>query len=264
MTTPQKASFVTIRRQFEFRTIEIGRWVTEAEKDRAALKFHQALCDLMDVLGGPESLVSLRQTLGLQYGIGGRPGVAAHYIPATRQLALAKNAGAGSLAHEWFHAFDHYMGSRMFQKPSKGLFASTGWLDSVPLKSHPLNGLLADCFKAVMLNPSGTEPSELFHKSRQADQAMGVLYYARPEEMCARAFEAFVEDARPMSSFLVRGSRHSEEAKTGLYPQGDQRTRINQVFERYFNTLGRALHREASDSSTDRSLTQARTGSGVA
>jgi hypothetical protein len=240
----QPANFATIRRRFEFRSIEIGRWVSEPEKDRAAVRFQQALNDLMEVLGGPEHLISLRHTLGLQYGIGGRPGVAAHYIPATRQLALAKNAGAGSLAHEWFHAFDHYMGNRMFQKPEKGLFASKGWLESAPLKAHPLNGLLADCFKAVMLNDNGTEPSDLFRHSRKADQAMGVLYYARPEEMCARAFEAFIEDARPMSNFLVRGSRHSDEAKAGLYPQGQQRSAINSAFQRYFQALGGALYRE--------------------
>jgi hypothetical protein len=247
MNAQSPPGFAMIRRRFEFRSIEIGRWVTEPEKDRAAVRFQQALNDLMEVLSGPEHLISLRQTLGLQYGIGGRPGVAAHYIPATRQLALAKNAGAGSLAHEWFHAFDHYMGSRMFTKPGKGLFASTGWLDSVPLKSHPLNGLLAECFKAIMLNQNGTEPSELFLKSRKADQTMGVLYYARPEEMCARAFEAYVEDARPMSSFLVRGSRHSDEAKAGLYPQGEQRFTINTAFQSYFQALGKALYRELAD-----------------
>lgn len=247
MSSLMITSFLTVRRQFGFRSIEIGRWVSEPEKDRAAIKFQQALNDLMTVLAGPEHLISLRQTLGLQYGIGGRPGVAAHYIPATRQLALAKNAGAGSLAHEWFHAFDHYMGSRMFDKSGKGLFASTGWLDSTPLKPHPLNGLLADCFKAVMLNQNGTNPSELFQQSRKADQSMGVLYYARPEEMCARAFEAYIEDARPMSSFLVRGSRHSDEAKAGLYPQGEQRFTINTAFQRYFSGLGKALYRELAD-----------------
>lgn len=240
----QPANFATIRRRFEFRSIEIGRWVSESERDRAAVRFQQALVDLMTALNGPEHLISLRQTLGLQYGIGGQPGVAAHYLPSTRQLALAKNAGAGSLAHEWFHAFDHYMGSRMFRNPGKGLFASRGWLESTPLKSHPLNGLLADCFKAVMLNTNGTEPSELFDQSRRADKSMGVLYYAKPEEMCARAFEAFIEDARPMSNFLVRGSRHSNEAKAGLYPQGEQRSAINMAFQRYFRSLGGALYRE--------------------
>ena len=104
-----------IRRQFDFRSIEIGRWVTNEERDRAAALFHDALCDLMLILQGTETLISLRGTLALQYGTGGRPGVSAHYDPSQRSFALAKNAGPGSIAHEWFHAFDHYIAPKCFQ-----------------------------------------------------------------------------------------------------------------------------------------------------
>jgi hypothetical protein len=92
--------FVHIRRRFDFCSIEIGRWVTRPERERAAGLFFDALCDLMLILQGPEPLISLRGTLSLQYGIGGRPGVSAHYNPATRCFSLAKNAGPGSIAHE--------------------------------------------------------------------------------------------------------------------------------------------------------------------
>jgi hypothetical protein len=203
----------------------------------------------MSVLQGPELLISLRGTLGLQYGKGGRPGVAAHYVPATRQLSLAKNAGAGSLAHEWFHAFDHYMGEKMFQHVSPSHFASASWLNSSQIQlsrnkePHPLSLLLAECFRVIMLSEEGEEPSDMFHASRLADQKLKILYYTKPEEMSARAFEAFVEDTKPNSSFLVKGSRYSEEAKMGLYPQGEQRQRINQAFGNYFSLLGRALMR---------------------
>ncbi|RCX00436.1 CLCA_X family protein [Marinomonas foliarum] len=240
-------NFVMIRRQFDFRGIEMGRWVTPEERDRAAVNFYRALEDLMFVLQGPELLISLRGTLGLQYGKGGRPGVAAHYVPATRQLSLAKNAGAGSLAHEWFHAFDHYMGEKMFQHVSTSHFASACWLNSAQLQlsrnkqPHPLSLLLAECFKAIMLNEQGDEPSDMCQISRLTDQKLKVIYYAKPEEMAARAFEAFVEDTKPTSTFLVKGSRHSEEAKMGLYPQGEQRLRINQAFQNYFSLLGHAL-----------------------
>ncbi|MBS3805839.1 MAG: hypothetical protein KGY54_14935 [Oleiphilaceae bacterium] len=243
----QNVSFVTVRRQFEFRSIEVGRWVSEPERDRAAMRFYQALNDLMAVLRGPESLISLRQTLGLQFGIGGRPGVAAHYIPATRQLALAKNAGAGSLAHEWFHAFDHYMGDKAFPQASRHQFASSAWLDSKTMKPHTLNELLATCLKTVLLSEDGAAPSELFRNSSRADKALGTLYYARPEELCARAFEAFVEDALPGSHFLVRGTRHSRDAKEGLYPSGEHRQTINQAFSQYFASLGGALYRQQGD-----------------
>jgi len=237
-------SFVTVRRQFDFRTIEVGRWVAPAERDRAAYRFYYALNDLMAVLQGPEHLISLRNTLGLQYGIGGRPGVAAHYLPATRQLALAKNAGAGSLAHEWFHAFDHYMGGKAFRHAGPFQFASSAWLEGALQKPHPLNNRLTDCLKAILLTDDGTGPSPLFDCSQKADARLGVLYYARPEEVCARAFEAFVEDSQPDNRFLVDGTVYSDEAQAGLYPQGRQRQLINDAFQAYFASLGEALYRE--------------------
>lgn len=67
-----------------------------------------------------------------------------------------------------------------------------------------------------------------------------------PEELCARAFEAFVQDAACKNEFLVNGTRESEEARVGLYPQGAQRERINRAFQDYFSNLGRALQRKAS------------------
>lgn len=248
MSAPQASlNFAKIRRQFDFRGIEIGRWVTPEERDLAAMNFHQALEDLMFVLQGPEHLISLRGTLGLQYGKGGRPGVAAHYMPATRQLSLAKNAGAGSLAHEWFHAYDHYMGDKMFHFASSSSFASSNWLQepaSSNIKSHLLNTLLGDCFKSILLSPDGNDTSELFQASKRIDEKHNIFYYSKPEEMCARAFEAFIEDAKPASRFLVKGSKYSEEAKVGLYPKGEQRERINQAFKDYFALLGRALNKE--------------------
>ena len=124
------------------------------------------------------------------------------------------------------------------------MFASSAWLDSIQRKPHPLNDLLGECFQAILLNEEGTQPSELFQASRQADKKLKVLYYARPEELCARAFEAFVEDREPHNQFLVNGTIHSDEARSGLYPLGNQRERINAAFDAYFQALGEALYRQ--------------------
>ena len=234
-------TFLDVRRRFQFRSIELGRWVTEPEKQRSASLFYDALCDLMTILGGTESLVSLRGTLALQYGIGGRPGVSAHYTPATRSFSLAKNAGPGSIAHEWFHAFDHYIGEKLFGEAERGQFASKLWLGRDDAIRHPLNDRLQACFKAVLLDEDGAEPSVLFRCSIKADKAAGIQYFSLPEELCARAFEAFVQDADVKNAFLVSGTRESEEAKLGLYPVGAQRERVNRAFHRYYTSLGRAL-----------------------
>lgn len=95
-------SFADLVKIFGFQSIRVGRWVTAAEQQLAANLFFDALADLQLLLQVPLSVISLNQTLALTFGIGGRAGSCAHYQPQGRILALAKNAGGGSLAHEWF------------------------------------------------------------------------------------------------------------------------------------------------------------------
>lgn len=241
----QEIDFVELRRRFDFRSIELGRWVTEKERRRAAGLFYDALCDLMLILQGPEMLVSLRGTLALQYGTGGRPGVSAHYDPSRRAFALAKNAGPGSIAHEWFHALDHYLADKVFSDAPAGLFASSAWLEDATPVVHPLNDRWFGLMKAILLDESGREPSQLFRCSAQVDKQLNTHYYSRPEEVCARAFEAYVQDAAVKNHFLVKGTRESPEAQKGLYPRDQDRLRINQAFTEYFHRLGAALSRQA-------------------
>ena len=110
-------SFQDIRRLFGFQSITVGRWVTAAEQQIAANLFFDALYDLIDILQINERVVSLNGSLSLAFGTGGQKHANAHYHPAKRQLALAKNAGGGALAHEWFHAFDHYISQRFLSAP---------------------------------------------------------------------------------------------------------------------------------------------------
>ena len=243
MLVTDTLTFADVRRRFGFKSIEIGRWVKPEERDRAAIAFNNALTDLMLTLQGPETLISLRETLGLQFGIGGRPGVSAHYIPNTRQLALAKNAGAGSLAHEWFHAFDHYIAPKAFHDVSRHHFGSCLFGKHGEPNEHPLNQRLFDCYYSILAVGDDHGPNPLVEASLKADRQHGTRYYAMPEELCARAFEAFVEDSGPVNRFLVRGTLGSAEAKAGLYPQGQQRRVINEAFERYFAGLGGALQK---------------------
>ncbi len=242
--------FASLRRRFGFRSISLGSWVRPHERDRAAAAFHGAFGDLMQVLNGPETLISLRGSLSLCYGTGGRPGVAAHYSPASRSLALAKRAGAGSLAHEWFHALDHYLADRLFQDAPTGMFASRAWLQDATPVVHPLNDRLLACLRAIFLTPDAMHPSPLVRAATRTDRTLGQYYFSLPEELCARAFEAFVQDAARGSSFLVRGTRATAEAAAGLYPQGRQREHINAAFAHYFHGLGQALQRAAAASTT--------------
>jgi len=95
-------SFHDIRKLFNFSTITLGRWVTPDEQQIAANLIFDALYDLSTILNVNEQVLSLNGSLSLAFGSGGQKHSSAHYNSAKRQLALAKNAGAGALAHEWF------------------------------------------------------------------------------------------------------------------------------------------------------------------
>lgn len=234
-------SFRDIVKIFGFKTATVGAWVTPQEQQIAANLFFDALCDLMSILQVSEQVISLKGTLSISFGSGGQKHSSAHYNSTTKTLALAKNAGAGSLAHEYFHAFDHFISRRFLDSATAKDFASALWLKQHDVIAHPINSLLESCYQHIFLKQNSSNPSELFMNSVKADQALGCYYYAMPEEVAARAFESFVESQSIKNAFLVNGSLKSAEAELGIYPCDEQRRIISEHFFRYFSTLGQAL-----------------------
>ena len=100
-------NFVDILNVFGFASANVGKWVTSQEQQLAANLIFDGFCDLQDILQVPPQVISLNGSLSLAFGTGGQKNTCAHYNSQTKTLALAKNAGGGALAHEWFHAFDH-------------------------------------------------------------------------------------------------------------------------------------------------------------
>ena len=235
-------SFADLVKIFGFNSIHIGRWVTVDEQQQAANLFFDALCDLQLLLKVPAQVISLNGSLALTYGIGGQPGVCAHYQPKGRILALAKNAGGGSLAHEWFHAFDHYISSKMFHTPPHASrFASRCWLNQVELRPHAFNLILEQSFRKLFLSADGQTESSYFAHCRKLDSQFGQLYLALPEEMAARAFEHMLQRQSVKNSFLVSGTLQSQLARQGAYPDEQLSDALSRLCLSYFHVLGKAL-----------------------
>ena len=55
-------------------------------------------------------------TLAIAFGARGSGNAAAHYEPLRTVINLTKMHGAGSLAHEWWHGLDDYLGTKMGTK----------------------------------------------------------------------------------------------------------------------------------------------------
>jgi len=97
---------------FGFRGVEFGNWVGQGAngKERQGMlnQAYDALLDLADIVGIPPKAISLNGSMGLAFGSRGSGKAAAHFEPDNLVINLTKTKGAGSLAHEWFHALDNY------------------------------------------------------------------------------------------------------------------------------------------------------------
>lgn len=97
---------------FGFRGVEFGNWVKQGKggKERQGMlnDAFDALMDLANVLQIPPKAISLEGRLGIGFGSRGSGSASAHFEPDMTVINLTKTKGAGSLAHEWFHALDNY------------------------------------------------------------------------------------------------------------------------------------------------------------
>ena len=234
-------SFHDIVKLFGFRTATIGKWVSKQEQQLAANLFFDALCDLMDILNVPERVISLNGNLSLAFGSGGNKHSSAHYESNSKTLALAKNAGGGALAHEWMHAFDHYICDKLFTHSKQDEFASVVWLTDRTMRPHLLNEKLDQSFTTIFLSEDSRSASDYVQRSALVDQHLDNFYYAQPQELLARAFEACIQDHPVKNAFLVQGTKQSPEAKLGIYPQAKLRQSISLKLLDYFCHLGQAI-----------------------
>lgn len=95
---------------FGFRAVEFGNWNNQAERQEVMNHAYDAMLDLADILNVDPLAMSLGSDLALAFGARGQglTGAKAHYETGYAVINLTKMKGAGSLAHEWFHALDHY------------------------------------------------------------------------------------------------------------------------------------------------------------
>ncbi|PKG55413.1 hypothetical protein CXF83_05910 [Shewanella sp. Choline-02u-19] len=242
----EQVSFVDVKEVFGLGHIRLGKWVENAERDKAANLIFDSLADLAFILKLPPKALGLRQTLNLAFGTGGQKGVQAHYAPDRRELALAKNAGAGALAHEFWHAFDHYIAPKSFHISSNRIsFASHSWIADVKPIKHPLNQRLERVFEVSMLSDDGEEGHDYVCRAIALDKQYGTQYFSKPTELMARAFESCIESYADISNpYLVDETLHSDLFDAGGYPTIEHRQQIFSVLIDYFEPLGEALGRE--------------------
>jgi protein-L-isoaspartate O-methyltransferase len=95
------------------RGVEFGHWEEGVRRQKLLDAAYDAMHDLARATGLKPNQVTLGGQLGVSFGArgtGGLKSASATYHPDYGTMNLTKPAGAGALAHEWFHALDHALG----------------------------------------------------------------------------------------------------------------------------------------------------------
>jgi hypothetical protein len=95
---------------FNFKATEFGHYMEDAKGREHLLRSTEGYSDLADLLEIPMDKVSLANQLSMAFGSRGRGRALGHYEPGFKVINLTKERGSlGILAHEWFHALDHFI-----------------------------------------------------------------------------------------------------------------------------------------------------------
>ena len=176
--------------------VEFGNWVEGDKRQEDLNRSATALLDLATALKLPPKALTLGSTLSLRFGSNGRGGknaALAHYEPLFKAINLTKKRGAGSLAHEWFHALDNYLGKQ-------GKTGQT-YLSEACFKARDLNRLkgegaeLQDAVVIAMakLVNAIRYDTDVLKRSESLDKGKSKAYWGTNVEMAARCFEAYVK-----------------------------------------------------------------------
>ena len=97
---------------FKIRGGEFGNYTNDKDRQANLNMAYEAFCDLADALEISREDIGLAGletgALGIAFGARGHGNALAHYEPG-REVINLLNFWAGSLAHEWGHAFDDFL-----------------------------------------------------------------------------------------------------------------------------------------------------------
>lgn len=215
---------------FGVRGGQFGNWVTGDERQQMLNASYDGFMDLAKTLNIEPKAIGLNGTLGIAFGARGSGWASAHYEPQEQVINLTKTRGAGSLAHEWWHALDHYM------KDGNNLLTR-----NIANNSTARHQELIEPIRNLV---SGIHQSELYTRSKTADAYRSESYFSTNVEMTARAFEGYVQHELSKNGikndFLVNIKAEQNWQKSleaYPYPKADELESFGKAYTAVFDTL---------------------------
>lgn len=237
---------------FGFRGVQFGNYVEGPRRQSELNDAYDSLIDMAELLSVPTKALSLNGELGLAFGARGKGGAKAHYEPVQVVINLTKGNGAGSLAHEWFHALDNYFGTYDVHGDVSGKRSSEFITDRRRPRyefsngkrqeiTHPVRQEVYDAFKSAV---NKVTSSGMMERAALLDGGRSKAYWTTKLEMSARAFERYLLDKAQSkgitNDYLVNLRKADEHAnpETYAYPtEAELNSGVRQAFDHLFQTI---------------------------
>jgi len=189
---------------FGFRGVQFGNYVENDKRQQDINNAYDGLLDLAEIIGVPPKAISLNGELGLAFGArgsGGQDSAAAHYESGNVVINLTKINGAGSLAHEWWHALDDYFG-RMGamngyitekERKERGIIkneAGESTYGKLDPKDFGVRPEVYDAFKNVVSVLE--QDTTMTERAKVLDGRKSKDYWSTVIEVTARTFETYI------------------------------------------------------------------------
>lgn len=229
---------------FKIRGGEFGNYTNDKDRQANLNMAYEAFCDLADALEISREDIGLTGletgALGIAFGARGHGNALAHYEPGREVINLTKLRGAGSLAHEWGHAFDDFLG-KIVDSHIVGHYATNMLrIDAIPESFKTL-------IHRLIRNEDNTF-TEFYMNAEKIDQGATKTengYWKSKVELFARAFACYVKDKLKESgrrNDYLCGHADSvvcetEDGMIAAYPTGEERKRFFILFDQLFIEL---------------------------
>ncbi len=239
--TPAGSTAVLANRM-GMRGLQFGNSVTDDERAHHLRKTAEALVDLADVTGLPDRAISLDGQLGLAFGARGKGRASAHYEPGTKVINITRKNGVGTLAHEWGHALDNYIGTRgrggqsfLSEQTSPMFWNSTGGITNQ--EDDPVWKAMDGVRKAI-------DEADFPQTLRKGLRDLGVKpttgqwnYWTSGIEVFARSFERYVQH-----KLRSKGQENTYLSGLGgespLWPTKEQIAKMAPAFDELMEAVG--------------------------
>lgn len=222
---------------FGFRGVQFGNYVENDRRQKDLNEAYDALMDLAGVVDIAPQALSLHGELGLAFGArgkGGKNAGKAHYEPGEIVINLTKHAGAGSLAHEWWHGLDNYFERKRGRR--------TKFMTDSPRQgfNDQTRSEMIEAFAGVM---KAIKSTDIKKRAAELDNRRTKAYWATDIEMSARSFEAYIiaklQDQGAANDYLANIVSEESYGLDDAYPYPTQKElpEIRAAYDHFFDTI---------------------------